>query len=97
MWRKPHYFMTNHPAGRWVSCLSSGRGTMEVTAGSLPGSLNWKRSHSLMLLILVALLVVMSLAGLVAAYVAYPERGEPIPHAAWLSDKLSKLHDRIEP
>jgi len=50
-----------------------------------------------MLLILVAMLVVMALAALVAAYVAYPERGEPIPHAAWLSDKLFKLRDRIDP
>jgi hypothetical protein len=50
-----------------------------------------------MLFILVALLVVMALAGLVAAFVAYPDRGEPIPHAAWLSDQMAKLRDRIEP
>lgn len=50
-----------------------------------------------MLLILVALLVVMTLAVLVAAFVAYPERGEPMSHPAWLSDQMSKLRTRIDP
>ena len=50
-----------------------------------------------MLLIIVAMVVVMALAGLVAAFVAYPERGEPIPHAAWLSEQMTRLRDRIEP
>ena len=50
-----------------------------------------------MLLIIVAMVVVMSLALLVTAFVAYPDRGEPIPHAAWLSGQLDKLRDRIEP
>jgi hypothetical protein len=60
-----------------------------------------------MLLISIALLVVLALAGLITAYVAFPHRGEPIPHAEWLSDamnrsnraisdKLSELDDRVE-
>jgi hypothetical protein len=50
-----------------------------------------------MFFIVVALMLVMALAGLVAAYVAYPDRGEPIPHAAWLSERMTKLRNRIEP
>ena len=60
-----------------------------------------------MLLISLALLGVLVLAGLVTAYVAFPHRGEAIPHAEWLSDamtksnraihdKLSELDDRVE-
>ena len=44
-----------------------------------------------------SLMLVMALAGLVTAFVAYPNRGEPIPHAAWLSEQMTKLRDRIEP
>jgi hypothetical protein len=47
-----------------------------------------------MLLIIVAMVVVMALAGLVTAFAAYPDRGEPIPHAARLSDRMSRLRDR---
>jgi hypothetical protein len=47
------------------------------------------------------------LAGLITAYVAFPHRGESIPHAEWLSDamtrsnqaitdKLAELDDRVE-
>jgi hypothetical protein len=43
-----------------------------------------------MLLIALALLVVLALAGLVTAYVAFPHRGEAIPHAEWLSDAMTK-------
>jgi hypothetical protein len=41
-----------------------------------------------MLLILVA-------AGLVAAYVAYPHRGQQLPGAAWLGDAMRKGVDRL--
>src|SRR5690349_12960088 len=95
------------PRSRGVTKVAPGRfssGSRRVARwrrrpapGPRTGSLNRKRPHSPMLLILVAMLVVMALAALVAAYVAYPERGEPIPHAAWLSDKLFKLRDRIDP
>lgn len=50
-----------------------------------------------MLLIIVSLVVVMALAGLVAAFVAYPDRGQPIPHAAWLTDAMTRLRRHIEP
>jgi hypothetical protein len=48
-----------------------------------------------MLLIILALFVVMALAGLVTAFAAYPNRGESIPHAQWLSDTMTKAADRI--
>ncbi len=35
------------------------------------------------------------LAGLITAYVAYPHRGEDIPHAAWLSDAMTKSNRTI--
>ncbi len=50
-----------------------------------------------MFFILVVLMLVMALAGLVTAYAAYPHRGQPIPHAVRLSDRMTKLRDRIEP
>ena len=50
-----------------------------------------------MLLILLALFLVMALAGLVAAFTAYPHRGESIPHAEWLSDALVRARERIRP
>lgn len=46
-----------------------------------------------MLFIALALLVVLVIAGLVTAYVAYPERGEDIPYASWLSDAMVKARD----
>lgn len=49
-----------------------------------------------MLLLVVVLLFAMVIAGLVTAYVAFPDRGQPIPHAAWLSNQMTKLHDRLE-
>lgn len=50
-----------------------------------------------MLLILVSMVVVMSLAGLVAAFVAYPDRGQPIPHAPRLTAAMTRLRRHIEP
>jgi hypothetical protein len=50
-----------------------------------------------MLLIIAALVVVMALAAAVTAYVAFPQRGAPVLHAGWLSHKLFKLRDRIDP
>jgi hypothetical protein len=50
-----------------------------------------------MFFIVVALMLVMALAGLVTAYVAYPHRGQPIPHAVRLSERMTKIRDRIEP
>ncbi len=48
-----------------------------------------------MLLITVALLIVLALAGLVTAYVAFPHRGESIPHAEWLSNAMVRSDQAI--
>lgn len=40
-----------------------------------------------LLLVMIAALVV---AGVVMAYVAYPHRGEEMPHAPWLGDAMKK-------
>ncbi len=50
-----------------------------------------------MLLIVIALLFVLALAGLVTAFAAFPHRGRPIPYAGWLSDLMTKARDLIAP
>jgi hypothetical protein len=40
--------------------------------------------------VLVAMLVILALAGLVVLYVAYPHRGEEVPNAPWVGDALRK-------
>lgn len=49
-----------------------------------------------MLLIAFTMLVVLLLAALITAYVAYPARGQSIPHAAWLSDALLKARRKLD-
>ncbi len=49
-----------------------------------------------MILIALALFLVIALSALITAYVAYPERGEAILHAAWLSDAMVKARDKIQ-
>ena len=49
-----------------------------------------------MLFIAIALLAVLVIAGLVTAYVAYPDRGEDIPYASWLSDVMVKARDKAQ-
>jgi hypothetical protein len=49
-----------------------------------------------MLLIGLTLIVVLVLAGLVTAYVAFPSRGQSIPHAAWLSDAMRRARSKID-
>jgi hypothetical protein len=48
-----------------------------------------------MLFIWLGLLVTLALAGLVTLYVAFPHRGEDIPHAEWLSDAMSKSNQKV--
>ncbi len=48
-----------------------------------------------MLFIGFALLVVLVLAGLITAFAAFPDRGEDIPNATWLSDAMTKARDKI--
>jgi hypothetical protein len=40
--------------------------------------------------LVVAMLVILVLAGLVVLYVAFPHRGEEVPAAPWLGDALRK-------
>jgi hypothetical protein len=49
-----------------------------------------------MLFIGLTMLVILVLAGLITAYVAYPSRGESIPHASWLSDLMRKVRSKID-
>ena len=43
-----------------------------------------------MLLLILAMLVIIVLAVLVVTYVAFPHRGEEVPHAPWLGEAMSK-------
>jgi hypothetical protein len=41
-------------------------------------------------LMLLAMLVIVLMAGLVVLYVAYPHRGEEVPNAPWVGDALRR-------
>ena len=43
-----------------------------------------------LLVIFLAMLACLAVAGLVVAYVAYPHRGEAMPKAPWLGDALAR-------
>ncbi|CAA9362807.1 MAG: hypothetical protein AVDCRST_MAG72-2435 [uncultured Nocardioidaceae bacterium] len=43
--------------------------------------------------ILLAMLAIVLVAGGIVVYVAFPHRGEPVPHARWLGDALRKVVD----
>ena len=43
-----------------------------------------------MLVIVVVMVLILALAGLVVAYVAYPHRGEQLPAAPWLGDAMAR-------
>jgi hypothetical protein len=43
-----------------------------------------------MLSIFLAMLVILVLAGTVVLYVAFPHRGEEMPHAPWVGDAMRK-------
>lgn len=43
-----------------------------------------------MLFTFVVMFLVLCVAGIVAVYVAYPHRGQEVPHAPWLGDVLKK-------
>jgi hypothetical protein len=43
-----------------------------------------------MLVMLLVLLLSLVLAGAVALYVAYPRRGEEVPHVPWLGDAMKR-------
>ena len=46
-----------------------------------------------MVAIVVVMVLILVLAGLVAAYVAYPHRGERMPATPWLGDAMAKAAD----
>ena len=48
-----------------------------------------------MWLIALALLVILALAGLVAVFAAFTDRGEQIPNAPRLSEAMDRLHQRL--
>ena len=48
-----------------------------------------------MLAIVVVMVLILVVAGLVAAYVAYPHRGEELPGAPWLGDAMAKAADAV--
>ncbi len=48
-----------------------------------------------MLFLVIAMLVALVLAGLVALYVAYPHRGEDVPHVPWVGHLLRKGVDNV--
>lgn len=43
-----------------------------------------------MITVLLAMLVIVTLAGLVVVYVAYPHRGEEVPNAPWVGDAMRR-------
>jgi hypothetical protein len=42
------------------------------------------------LFVVIAMLVVLVVAGLVVVYVAYPHRGEEVPAAPWLGEAMTR-------
>ena len=48
-----------------------------------------------MLSIVIAMLVILALAGLVVLYVAYPHRGEDVPHTPWVGEAMRKGVHRL--
>jgi hypothetical protein len=47
------------------------------------------------LTVLLAMLGIVLLAGLVVLYVAYPHRGEDVPHTPWLGQAMRKGVNRL--
>jgi hypothetical protein len=48
-----------------------------------------------MIFILLAMLVILVVAGLVVVYVAYPHRGQEMPNAPWVGEALKKTVDAV--
>ncbi|MCW2765577.1 MAG: hypothetical protein JWO11_1536 [Nocardioides sp.] len=46
-----------------------------------------------MFVIVVMMVVILLLAGLIVAYVAYPNRGEELPAAPWLGEAMARAAD----
>ena len=56
-----------------------------------------------MIVIALVMLVILTAAGLVVAYVAYPQRGREVPKAPWLGEAMTRaairagVHDEPAP
>lgn len=48
-----------------------------------------------MLFSFVLMFLILCVAGVVAVYVAYPHRGQEVPHAPWLGEALQKGVDAL--
>ena len=48
-----------------------------------------------MLLLFFAMLLILAAAGAVFVYVAYPHRGQEVPHAPWLGEALKRGVDAM--
>jgi hypothetical protein len=52
-----------------------------------------KLGGELVLFILISMVVIVAVAALVVAFVAFPHRGEELPGAPWLGESMNKLAD----
>ena len=48
-----------------------------------------------MVFIVVMMAVILALCGVIAAYVAFPHRGEELPGAPWLGDVMARAADAM--
>ncbi len=48
-----------------------------------------------MIPIVLAMLVIMVLAGVVVLYVAFPHRGEEMPHTPWVGDAMKRGVEKL--
>ncbi|HSE69923.1 MAG TPA: hypothetical protein VLA97_04125 [Nocardioidaceae bacterium] len=48
-----------------------------------------------MISILLAMLAIMLVAGVIVLYVAFPHRGEEVPHTPWVGDAMRKGVDLL--
>lgn len=48
-----------------------------------------------MLMIVIAMLLILAIAGLIVVYAAFPGRGHKTPYAPWLGDAMEKAVDRM--
>lgn len=54
-----------------------------------------RESRTAVIPIVLAMLVIMILAGVVVLYVAFPHRGEEMPRTPWVGDAMRKGVDRL--
>lgn len=62
---------------------------------SIESSPCFRESGFAVVSVLVAMLVIIALAGLVVLYVAYPHRGEEVPNAPWVGEAMKKGVDAL--